>query len=386
VAAAFKHAEWTFHDEVDEYDLEWQEESIEEMLDNRLKLHVAEVVDNCHTFLQNLHGHEYDQKSRLKVFFGVGEDSLTIMRKWVSKEANKRKLKAVTETEFFQWVALNIATDLINLPLRKCLSMITLLQNTRNFPAITTIIQLDRYKELTQCVRAINPDYATNTRHSWGGVIDNVANMREFESAVFGPSRKICMTPNAIIVVDDELVSCRSKTVQSRIISQRKRGKDGLKNDSIACSITRIVLGVRHKQRIQGTTGDLDDTQGIQNDPESSQLTQVELHRAVETLKRQRGSILAQCNKGIHKRMRLSKNVSHNWRALGKKTVKTVQDGQETVTSYQIQKVCVVCGGVATNECTICKVPLHTTRLNGSKAASPCFSRWHNNQRIDLNP
>jgi hypothetical protein len=114
VAAAFKHAEWTFHDEVDEYDLEWQEESIEEMLDNRLKLHVAEVVDNCHTFLQNLHGHEYDQKSRLKVFFGVGEDSLTIMRKWVSKEANKRKLKAVTETEFFQWVALNIATDLIN--------------------------------------------------------------------------------------------------------------------------------------------------------------------------------------------------------------------------------------------------------------------------------
>jgi hypothetical protein len=129
--------------------------------------------------------------------------------------------------------------------------MIPLLQNTRNFPAITTIIQLDRYKELTQCVRAINPDYATNTRHSWGGVIDNVANMREFESAVFGPSRKICMTPNAIIVVDDELVSCRSKTVQSRIISQRKRGKDGLKNDSIACSITRILLGVRHKQRIE---------------------------------------------------------------------------------------------------------------------------------------
>jgi hypothetical protein len=152
------------------------------------------------------------------------------------------------------------------------------------------------------------------------------------------------------------------------------------------CVELLTYLSTGNLDGIQGTTGDLDDTQGTQNDPESSQLTQVELHRAVETLKRQRGSILAQCNKGIHKRMHLSKNVSHNWRALGKKTVKTVQDGQETVTSYQIQKVCVVCGGVATNECTICKVPLHTTRLNGSKAASPCFSRWHNNQRIDLNP
>ena len=50
---------------------------------------------------------------------------------------------------------------------------------------------------------------------------------------------------NGQLVVDDELIASKSKDVESKYVTKRKKGKEGPVTDCVACSLSNVIFGIR---------------------------------------------------------------------------------------------------------------------------------------------
>jgi hypothetical protein len=70
------------------------------------------------------------------------------------------------------------------------------------------------------------------------------AQMKPLETIMFQRSIDVLLnTNNGSIVVDDELISSKSKGVQNKIVSHRKAGKEGPGSENAACSVSSCLFG-----------------------------------------------------------------------------------------------------------------------------------------------
>ena len=65
------------------------------------------------------------------------------------------------------------------------------------------------------------------------------------EQLMFECSAKILFCRQGLVVVGNELLSSRAQDVETKAISDRKAGKEGLISDCIACSLTSMMYGMR---------------------------------------------------------------------------------------------------------------------------------------------
>ncbi|CAK9069693.1 Outer membrane protein MIP (Macrophage infectivity potentiator) (Peptidyl-prolyl cis-trans isomerase) (PPIase) (Rotamase) [Durusdinium trenchii] len=108
-----------------------------------------------------------------------------------------------------------------------------------------------RFTALLKSLTPINPSKEGQFGNGrFGQTVDHIAKMREFEEKLFEATRTVTYSQHRTVVIDDELVGSRSKQVQKRMMSDRKAGRDGIKNDAIADSLHRIMLAVRHHERL----------------------------------------------------------------------------------------------------------------------------------------
>lgn len=237
-----------FKAQVDEYDLVYEEECLETLLDGRFKQHIGLISEACDASAQALLGRNYDDNEPVSLFVTLAEEAIGLLTSWMKKESLARGLNPMQPYEVNQTLAVIMFSDLINLPLKNCIQMLED-QYARKFQEKITICQT-RFTELFRCIRGSNPSAHTPRGSSWSSTIDTIRFFRDFEEKAFEPARRMLLTCKACLVIDDELVGCRSSTVQSKAISNRKAGKEGLKNDGVACSLTRVMVAVKHKQRI----------------------------------------------------------------------------------------------------------------------------------------
>ena len=47
---------------------------------------------------------------------------------------------------------------------------------------------------------------------------------------------------NGQLVVDDELIALKSRDVESKYVTKRKKGKEGFVTDCVACSLSNVIL------------------------------------------------------------------------------------------------------------------------------------------------
>ncbi|KAG7372558.1 hypothetical protein IV203_018701 [Nitzschia inconspicua] len=74
--------------------------------------------------------------------------------------------------------------------------------------------------------------------------------MHDIEVAIFQRSVETLVNHrNGCIVVDDELIASRATDVEQKVVSNRKRGKEGPVADCAACSLTSICFGMRLRSR-----------------------------------------------------------------------------------------------------------------------------------------
>jgi hypothetical protein len=71
-------------------------------------------------------------------------------------------------------------------------------------------------------------------------------NMNALEVSVFERSvTHLLNKNNGMLVIDDELTSSRASDVETKTISNRKAGKEGLVADCVSCSVTNTLHGAR---------------------------------------------------------------------------------------------------------------------------------------------
>lgn len=249
-------ATWVHQPEVDEYVVTVDMDQIEEHLDGAFKAHVRAVVEKGRQLVvtrteEEEEDDDTEDLSRLSIFHTIGEGIFTIIMPWCKKEAVRRGIRKIATWEFYSWVAVYIGSNLINLNMEESLEYLEarFFQTHANCTT-SPYISRDRYLEITSCIRGIDPDDETEGQDTWSSSIDDIDKMREFEKGMYKMSRKVFLTPHSQLVIDDELVGSRSKSVQSKALSHRKAGKEGLKNDAVADSFLKAMLSVRHKQRL----------------------------------------------------------------------------------------------------------------------------------------
>jgi hypothetical protein len=121
-----------------------------------------------------------------------------------------------------------------------------LFQNTTTAPFIT----VERYWNISKCVSAINPDLLMTGNASVLPIIDQVDQMIDFEKQMYVRAWHIFLDSYSAIVLDDELIGTRSKSVKSKALSNQKAGKEGIKNDAIADTVLHAIFSVAHKQHL----------------------------------------------------------------------------------------------------------------------------------------
>jgi len=253
-APAAPAPKWTFEQEADEYTIMDLEDAIDFVEKQRFDKHVNQICENAPMVVKRTCGESYDvnqpAKKRLPLFETMGEGVFGLMYTWLRKTGNDKGIPKIEVWEFYSFLAILIGADLINLPMQDCIGILTQRVSAK-LPNLATVPVLDkeRFGEIRGCLTTIDPDRAQNTSTTWGSKIDDVAQMREFEKGVYAKARRMLGTIWLCFALDDELVAMRSKTLQSRSLSNRKAGKDGLSNNAIADAFLNCILGIRHKVR-----------------------------------------------------------------------------------------------------------------------------------------
>ena len=250
-AASNEPVTFCFKEEVDEYNLIFEDESIEEMLDGRFKEHIEMLHTNTIESVKTVCGDTHNDSGPLPLFLTLAEESLNLLTQWMQKAARKQGFSEIHPWEVHRMLAIIMFSDSINHGLDHCIDLLESAFQKKFKEQLVHPISLNRFKELFKCVRGSNPSKQMAGQLSWTSTIDTVPFFSEFETKSFEPIRRMLLTSKACLVIDDELVGSRSRSVQSKAISDRKANKEGIKNDAVGCALTRVLVAVKHRKRLE---------------------------------------------------------------------------------------------------------------------------------------
>ncbi|KAG7344797.1 hypothetical protein IV203_029336 [Nitzschia inconspicua] len=111
-----------------------------------------------------------------------------------------------------------------------------------------TLMERDRFIAIQSCTRGYAQAGRTASVESnaWMQQGALLRKMKEIEVALFARSVDVLLhIESGFIVLDDELIASRAADVESKVVSNRKRGKEGPVADCVACSMLSTCLGMR---------------------------------------------------------------------------------------------------------------------------------------------
>ncbi|KAG7339673.1 hypothetical protein IV203_025283 [Nitzschia inconspicua] len=122
------------------------------------------------------------------------------------------------------------------------------------------LMTLTRFVALQNCTRGFAQIGRTgcDEQEQWMEQGSLLKHMHDIEVAIFQRSVETLVNHrNGCIVVDDELIASRATDVEQKVVSNRKRGKEGPVADFAACSLTSICFGMRLRSRSETNNVDL---------------------------------------------------------------------------------------------------------------------------------
>jgi len=107
-----------------------------------------------------------------------------------------------------------------------------------------------RFVDVQKCTRGFGMDGRsgfdeTNVWIGRGQILGH-----DLEACIFQRSVEILLNrQNGAIVVDDELIASRASDLECKIVSPRKKGKEGPVTDNVACSVSSALFGMRLRKK-----------------------------------------------------------------------------------------------------------------------------------------
>eukprot|EP00515_Schizochytrium_aggregatum_P005539 CAMPEP_0202046726 /NCGR_PEP_ID=MMETSP0963-20130614/1476_1 /ASSEMBLY_ACC=CAM_ASM_000494 /TAXON_ID=4773 /ORGANISM="Schizochytrium aggregatum, Strain ATCC28209" /LENGTH=1146 /DNA_ID=CAMNT_0048611395 /DNA_START=175 /DNA_END=3614 /DNA_ORIENTATION=+ len=184
---------------------------------------------------------------RIDVFELLASWLLSTHIKWTNVRLRKNKMLDLSESELMVFIAMYLFLEMTSWSFTVAISHLRadLLQSLQKL-----ILTEDRYNEILGSFSAQQSSMVDSSSEVWDGEHDHVKEFRKFETEVLAMSRQIMAFNDLALTIDDELIGSRAGDVQSKTIAHRKAGKEGLKNDAIAESTSRVLLAVKHRERI----------------------------------------------------------------------------------------------------------------------------------------
>jgi hypothetical protein len=246
--------------EADEYDLEWDTEATDRVLEPRFASHIKDVNRKMRSLASLLPGGESvcngdDGASdrRVVVFRLVAREFLATMRTWMDMQLLGLKQRVTRPSEFWAFLASFIGTSLIGAGAGGNLELLNNTAKARDPGVAPVLLSLERFKQLANAVTGIDPEAlaaAQAAASGWCPATDVIKLVRSMEEAAYRNVKRLAVTRHLTIVLDDELIANRSLSNQSVMINARKAGKEGIKNDAVADAFARLFLHGRHKERL----------------------------------------------------------------------------------------------------------------------------------------
>ena len=100
------------------------------------------------------------------------------------------------------------------------------------------IMDVDRYHQIRNATRGgdVSERSAKSFEDEWHEAKSVSKSLHSISDQILQPSIKLLLnTILGLIAIDDEMIGSRAKDVECKIISHRKKGKEGQIADSLAC-------------------------------------------------------------------------------------------------------------------------------------------------------
>ncbi len=253
-AAASVASEWTLLPQSDEYQVVFDTDVRSEVVNKRFELHLREMDRVLREEAAKVHGQaaRTSPLSVCDIYDVVAKDTMKQVQGWAREQSNITAEVATSDMEFQikfrRFVASYLSTQLYGVDLERGTQVLGACAERERPGRGSRVLEPTEYSRIFSMLRTF--PVAVEHPDEWQQTTDVMTLRRNFEDTAFGVVRRIACTPYACIVIDDELVPTRSNGVESKILSNRKAGGEGIKNDAVADSLLRIFLGVRHKQRM----------------------------------------------------------------------------------------------------------------------------------------
>jgi hypothetical protein len=248
--------QWKALGEPDEYIVEYDTHMISKAFDSRFKDHTETVWSQVTQLCEKLK-HERDDTgmfSRHAIFESLSQLWYSTQLEWANKRMAKND-RPIELWELQSFVAMFIFAEQMNLTHEIAFELLHARILLTHPKTAHLVLEIKRFKQIWNLLSTHSPDKDIGDENSWPQTIDTIAKMRDFENSIYEKSRIVAITRSMCAVIDDELVSSRSKELQSKSISNRKAGKEGGKNDAIADSFLRTFLMVKHQERVDYNQG-----------------------------------------------------------------------------------------------------------------------------------
>jgi len=152
--------------------------------------------------------------------------------KWTEMRARTKNVPYISRWEFISFLSIFAGTELINLPLEEGIGMLQgfhLNKGQQPQACGKTFISKTRYLQILKLLTAIDPDELPAAAQSdeWLSEADSIMALQDFETSVYLQCRRMFLNAFSTLVLDDELIGCQSKSVQSFACSDKKSKRKG---------------------------------------------------------------------------------------------------------------------------------------------------------------
>ncbi|KAG7345273.1 hypothetical protein IV203_032804 [Nitzschia inconspicua] len=231
-------------------------------------------------------------------------------------------------------------------------------------PTAAVIEDNDQEKKQKNCTRGFAQIGRTgcDEQEQWMEQGSLLKHMNDIEVTIFQRSVETLVNHrNGCIVVDDELIASRATDVEQKVVSNRKRGKEGPVADCVACFLTSICFGMRLRSRSETNNVDLLlDTIPFSNCAGNE--LEVAFDRGYEPIR----DVISGVTPGLDGRVR-------------RKCVLCFVSGNKVPRESRYSGVGVSCS--TTYMCRICMVPLCKFKTTDSEWKC-CHAVWHERQNL----
>ena len=163
----------------------------------------------------------------------------------------KKNKQTTRESEFRQFLARRILRSRLRMSSEKAFQTMEFIGLQGGF----SIMPLARYRELMSCLSGYDVigRSGADDDDSWFQQDRLLVKMHSIEEVLFQNSVNLLLNrKSGSLVIDDELVASRANDVEAKMLTNRKKGKEGSVSDCIACSLTNVFYGMR--LRTKGVT------------------------------------------------------------------------------------------------------------------------------------